>query len=355
MRFVVSLGDLGQDDLATAGGKAANLGELVRAGFPVPDGFVVTTDAYATVIQPLDLNIPERIAAGEGASVRADIETAPMPADLRTEIANAYAALGTGPVAVRSSATAEDLPGAAFAGQQDTYLNVVGEAAVIDAVQRCWGSLWTERAIAYRSRIKIDSADVRIAVVVQRMINAEVAGVMFTADPVSGDRETIVVDASSGLGEAVVSGLVTPDHYALDGRGLIRDYRPGRREVIVSSVPGGGVAHQPGEPADIERLPDTVLADLARLGIEVAEALRAPAGHRMGLRGGAGVAAAGASDDRAAATTDRAERCATSARLSPARLCSSAPVPDRYEHLGALWSGRPDGRGHREVRVSGRV
>ena len=271
MRFVVSLGHLDQDDLATAGGKAANLGQLVRAGFPVPDGFVVTTDAYATVMQPLDLDIPERTAGGEGASVRTDIERVPMPADLRTEIANAYAALGAGPVAVRSSATAEDLPGAAFAGQQDTYLNVVGEAALIDAVGRCWGSLWTERAIAYRSRIKIDSADVGIAVVVQRMIDAEVAGVMFTADPVSGDRETIVVDASSGLGEAVVSGLVTPDHYELDGSGLIRDYRPGRREVIVSSVPGGGVGHQPGEPADIEQLPDTVLADLARLGIEVAK------------------------------------------------------------------------------------
>ena len=172
MRFVVSLGDLDQDDLATAGGKAANLGQLVRAGFPVPDGFVVTTDAYATVIQPLDLDIPERTAGGEGASVRTDIERVPMPTDLRTEIANAYAALGAGPVAVRSSATAEDLPGAAFAGQQDTYLNVVGQAALIDAVGRCWGSLWTERAIAYRSRIKIDSADVGIAVVVQRMIDA---------------------------------------------------------------------------------------------------------------------------------------------------------------------------------------
>ena len=276
MRFVVSLGDLGQDDLATAGGKAANLGELVRAGFPVPDGFVVTTDAYATVIQPLDLGIPERIAADDGAAVRADIEAAPMPAELRTEITNAYSALGTGPVAVRSSATAEDLPGAAFAGQQDTYLNVVGEAALIDAVRRCWGSLWTERAIAYRSRIKIDSAEIRIAVVVQRMINSEVAGVMFTADPVSGDRETIVVEASSGLGEAVVSGLVTPDHYLLDSRGLIRDYRPGGREVIVSSVPGGGVTHQAGQPDHTERLPDTALADLARLGIEVAEHFERP-------------------------------------------------------------------------------
>jgi rifampicin phosphotransferase len=240
MRFVVSLGDLDQDDLATAGGKAANLGSLVRAGFPVPNGFVVTTEAYGTVIQLLDLNIPERIAAGKGASVRADVEAAQMSDELRTEIANAYSVLGTGPVAVRSIATAEDLPGAAFAGQQDSYLNVVGEAALIDAVRRCWGSLWTERAIAYRSRIKIDSADIQIAVVVQRMINAEVAGVMFTADPVSSVRERIVVDASTGLGEAVVSGLVTPDHYVLDGRGLIRDYRPGGREVIVRSVPGGG-------------------------------------------------------------------------------------------------------------------
>jgi rifampicin phosphotransferase len=271
MRFVVSLGDLDRGDLATAGGKAANLGALVRAGFPVPNGFVVTTEAYATVIQPLDLNIPERIAAGQGASVRADVEAAPMSADLRTEIANAYSVLGTGPVAVRSSATAEDLPGAAFAGQQDSYLNVVGEAALIDAVRRCWGSLWTERAIAYRSRIKIDSADVQIAVVVQRMINAEVAGVMFTADPVSGDRGRIVVDASTGLGEAVVSGRVTPDHYVLDGRGLIRDYRPGGREVILRSVPGGGVADQPGPPDHTEGLPEAVLADLARLGIEVAK------------------------------------------------------------------------------------
>jgi phosphohistidine swiveling domain-containing protein len=276
MTTVVPLSDVTRNDLATAGGKAANLGELVRAGFPVPNGFVVTTDAYATVIQPLDLNIPERIGAGEGASVRADIETASMPAELRTEIANAYAALGTTPVAVRSSATAEDLPGAAFAGQQDSYLNVVGEAALIDAVRRCWASLWTDRAIAYRSRIKIDPADIRIGVVVQRMINAEVAGVMFTADPVSGDRETLAVDASSGLGEAVVSGLVTPDHYLLDGDGRIRDYRPGGREMTVSSVPGGGVIHQAGQPDQAEGLPNDVLGDLARLGIEVAKLFGRP-------------------------------------------------------------------------------
>jgi pyruvate,water dikinase len=286
MKIVVPLSDLTRNDVVDAGGKGANLGELIRAGLPVPDGFVITTGAYATVIQPLDLNIPERTAAGEGCSVRTDIEKAPVPADLRTKITNAYSALGSGPVAVRSSATAEDLPGAAFAGQQDTYLNVVGEPALIDAVRRCWGSLWTERAIAYRSRIKIDPADIGIAVVVQRMINAEVAGVMFTADPVSGDRDTIVVDASSGLGEAVVSGLVTPDHYALDGQGLIRDYRPGRREVVVSSISGGGVDHHPGQPDHTGRLPDTVLTDLAGLGAEVAKHFGRPQDIEWGYADG---------------------------------------------------------------------
>src|SRR5512133_786007 len=208
MTFVVPLSDLGRDDLAVAGGKGANLGELVRAGLPVPDGFVVTTAAYATVISSLKLMINERAAAGEGAAIRADVEAATMPEDIHAAISDAYGALGWGPVAVRSSATAEDLLGAAFAGQQDTYLNVVGQGTVIDAIRRCWASLWTDRAIAYRSRIGIDSEEVKIAVVVQRMINADVAGVMFTADPVSGDRTTIVVDASTGLGEAVVSGVV---------------------------------------------------------------------------------------------------------------------------------------------------
>ena len=270
MTFVVPLGELGRRDLALAGGKGANLGELVRAGLPVPDGFVVTTDAYAACVSPLDLKITERVGAGGGASIRADIETAAMPAELCTEIADAYARLGAGPVAVRSSATAEDLPGAAFAGQQDTYLNVIGEAELIDAMRRCWASLWTERAIAYRDRIKIDSGDVRIAVVVQRLIDAEVAGVMFTADPVTGDRDTIVVDASSGLGEAVVSGLVTPDHYVLDDKGSLRHYQPGRHEIVVSRVSGGGVAQKEGDSSHVERLTDAVLADLARLGTTVA-------------------------------------------------------------------------------------
>jgi rifampicin phosphotransferase len=268
--FVLPLAAVGRDDIAAAGGKGANLGELVRAGFPVPDGAVVTTDAYAAVVEHAGL-APAVAAAAEddGAALRAAFAAVEIPDDLRAAILNAYALLGCGPVAVRSSATAEDLPGAAFAGQQDTYLNVVGPDAVLDAVRRCWGSLWTERAIAYRDRRDISPDDgVRIAVVVQRMVPAAFAGVLFTANPVSGDRGEVVVDASSGLGEAVVSGLVTPDHYVLDGDGHVRERRPGLREVVVRGVEGGGVEHRADEAH--EELPDAVLGELAGLGRAVA-------------------------------------------------------------------------------------
>jgi rifampicin phosphotransferase len=257
MKFVAPLRDFGRDDVASAGGKGANLGELLRAGLPVPDGFVITTAGYAAVVQPLDLHIADRLTANDGGLIRKDVTDASMPAELRAKITDGYASLGAGPVAVRSSATAEDLPGAAFAGQQDTYLNVIGTPELINAVRRCWASLWTERAIAYRSKIGIDPEDVKIAVVVQRMINAEVAGVMFTADPISGDRETIMIDASSGLGEAVVSGLVTPDHYVLNDQGRIDKF-------------------QPGDPDHSQRLPDHVLEELARLGLAVAKHFGCP-------------------------------------------------------------------------------
>ena len=142
-------------------------------------------------------------------------------------------------VAVRSSATAEDLPSASFAGQQDTYLNVVGVEALLDAVRRCWASLWTDRAVAYRAELGIDDAEVRLAVVVQRMVDAQVAGVLFTADPVSGRRTRAVLDASPGLGEAVVSGMVNPDHLAVE-HGRVVDRRLGDKAVAVRALPGGG-------------------------------------------------------------------------------------------------------------------
>ncbi|GAB2751582.1 phosphoenolpyruvate synthase [Salinifilum aidingensis] len=183
---VVDLHEVRRDMGGLVGGKAANLGEMAAAGERVPPGFCVTTAAYA---------------AGE------------IPAEA---ITSAYERMGGGPVAVRSSATAEDLPGASFAGQQDTYLNVEGIADLVDAVRRCWDSLDNERAVAYRSANALDRADVGMAVVVQRMVDADTAGVLFTADPVTGTRTRTVVDAVRGLGTAVVDGSADPDHYALD-------------------------------------------------------------------------------------------------------------------------------------------
>ncbi|WP_448618548.1 PEP/pyruvate-binding domain-containing protein [Geodermatophilus sp. URMC 65] len=269
-QLVVPIAALSREDLALAGGKGANLGELVRAGFPVPDAVVISTAAYTHVVESAGLaaTIHAGLRSGDAAGIRTAFEVATIPDRLQAEIVEAYALLGGGPVAVRSSATAEDLPGAAFAGQQDTYLNVVGEAALLEAVHRCWGSLWTERAIAYRDRRGVDQAGVQIAVVVQRMVPAEHAGVMFTANPVTGARDEVVIDASSGLGEAVVAGLVTPDHYVLDARGAFRQRSAGRREVVIRGMDGGGVAHTADEQVD--PLPDEAVVELARLGRAVA-------------------------------------------------------------------------------------
>src|SRR5437764_1353340 len=210
--LVLPLHELGRRDLAVAGGKGANLGELVRAGFPVPPGFVVTTAAYDRFVA--DNRLGETIARvlreerGSGAAIRDAFEGAPIPPEVGRDIQAAYHRLGQGAVAVRSSATAEDLPQAAFAGQQDTFLNVVGTEALLDAVRRCWASLWSDRAIAYRAGQGLDQQAVKLAVVVQRLVAAEVAGVLFTANPVTGAPDETIVDASPGLGEAVVSGLM---------------------------------------------------------------------------------------------------------------------------------------------------
>lgn len=271
--IVTDLADVGRDDLDLAGGKGANLGELVRQGFPVPGGFLVTTGAYALVVDRAGLaaTVADQLAAGatDGAAIRAAFAAAPIPDEVRSAVLARYAELGGGPVAVRSSATAEDLPGAAFAGQQDTYLNVTGPDALLRAVSDCWASLWTERAVAYRNKQGVDQAAVRIAVVVQRMVDAQTAGVLFTANPVTGDRDEIVVDASSGLGEAVVSGLVTPDHYVLDRRGAVRDWTPGKAEVVIRSAAEGGVTHDSSTRTTPTRLPDQVLRELARIGTGV--------------------------------------------------------------------------------------
>ncbi|BBG00514.1 MULTISPECIES: PEP/pyruvate-binding domain-containing protein [Pseudonocardia] len=276
--WVLPLAELGSGDLAVAGGKGANLGELVRAGFPVPDGVVITTAAYRAAAEH-DPAVRDVIPAGpdadgppDGALLRELFAAATIPEALAAAITDAYRGLGTGPVAVRSSATAEDLPGAAFAGQQDTLLGVVGERALLDAVRQCWGSLWSDRAIAYRQRRGIDSSGAAVAVVVQRMVPADSAGVLFTANPVTGARDEIVVDAGAGLGESVVSGLVTPDHVVVGPDGEIRSRRTGRREVVLRQLPEGGIERVTPDPLDTPEplLPDPLARELADLGRAVA-------------------------------------------------------------------------------------
>jgi pyruvate,water dikinase len=266
--LVVDLAQLRAADLSRVGGKAANLGELIAAGMPVPGGFCVTTDAYARAAVAVDPTDPVR--------ARAALTSAPVPDDVATAVTAGYGALGGDvPVAVRSSATAEDLPTASFAGQQDTYLNVVGVGALLDAVRRCWASLWTDRAVAYRAELGIDDAEVRLAVVVQRMVDAQVAGVLFTADPVSGRRTRSVLDASPGLGEAVVSGMVNPDHLAVEN-GVVVDRRLGDKTVAVRALPGGGteVVEQAGRAEAC--ITDAQAAALAALGRRVEAHFGAP-------------------------------------------------------------------------------
>jgi pyruvate,water dikinase len=234
--LVLALSQLASASLATVGGKALNLGRLVAADFPVPPGFCLTTAGYR-ISAPAELDaIATRLdgagldgAGLAGAAVLSDgdrddlarrareaVAAAPVPPAVDAAVRDAYAAMGGGPVAVRSSATAEDLPFASFAGQQDSFMDVAGADAVVDAVRRCWASLWTDRAVAYRTTNGISQREVGLAVVIQHMVHARTAGVLFTANPVTGTRTETVIDAAPGPGQAVVSGAVNPDHFVVD-------------------------------------------------------------------------------------------------------------------------------------------
>ncbi|MEU0481466.1 PEP/pyruvate-binding domain-containing protein [Streptosporangium sp. NPDC006013] len=284
--LILRFEDIGAEMLPLVGGKAANLGVLTAAGLPVPPGLCVTTEAYRrvterTALQDLLTTLAttpaEDVAAlnALAAKARETVLAAPVPDDI-ADVARSGA---NGPVAVRSSATAEDLPHASFAGQQDTYLNVIGADAVLDAVRRCWASLWTDRAVAYRAANGIDHGTVRLAVVIQEMVQSEVAGVMFTANPVTGRRREAVIDASPGLGEAVVSGAVNPDHFVLDtATGRITERRLGDKQVAVRSLAGGGVEHveTPADTVESACVTDERLAALAELGDRVERHYGAP-------------------------------------------------------------------------------
>jgi pyruvate,water dikinase len=243
-RYVLDLHEVDETQGAVVGGKGARLGGLSRIdGVRVPDGFCVTTGAFRRIMAEVpsadeDLERLARLAPDDregartlSARIRRAVEGVAVPDDLAAQITGALARSGEhAAYAVRSSATAEDLPTASFAGQQDTYLNVVGPDAVLEHVRRCWGSLFTERAVAYRRRNGIDDGAVAMAVVVQQMVCPQAAGILFTADPVTGNRKVATVEAGPGLGEDLVSGLVNPDVLTVrDGEVVTRAVGAGRQ------------------------------------------------------------------------------------------------------------------------------
>ena len=276
-RYVLSLHEVDETQVSVVGGKAFQLAELSRIeGIRVPAAFCVTTAAYQRIVAAaplvderlvrlsrLELDDREAIRA-LSAEIREGIERVAIPGDLEAAIRRGLSQLGEqAPCAVRSSATAEDLPTASFAGQQDSYLNVVGPAAILRHVSRCWASLFTERAVTYRLRNGIDHRSVQMAVVVQAMVFPEVSGVLFTADPVSGHRKVVSVEASFGLGEALVSGLVNADVYkVLDG--AIVERTIGSKRVAINASPTGGTQEEAIDSAR-QLQPALTDADVVRL------------------------------------------------------------------------------------------
>ncbi|MBV7273472.1 pyruvate, phosphate dikinase [Clostridium sp. PL3] len=256
--YTKMLSELNKDSLPQAGGKGANLGVLINAGLPVPQGFVVTTGAYRAHLEASGLKerIEKRIEnigkqdidnmSEASKCISAWIEEAPMPVmvqeELNTTFESFFKQMSSGGkllLAVRSSATAEDLPSASFAGQHETFLGVYGKEDVFKHVKKCWASLWSSQAISYRVSMGFDHLKVDLAVVVQAMIDSEVAGVMFTANPVNGSRDEILISAAYGLGEAVVSGLVTPDTFVLTKDGRIKEKSLGSKKLRINLMEKG--------------------------------------------------------------------------------------------------------------------
>jgi pyruvate,water dikinase len=285
--------------LSTVGGKALNLARLLAGGFAVPPGFVLSTGAYrhfvahndlapriAAALVTIDAESPASLASASTA-IRQLFRQGAMPGEVATAVGAAYADLGSPPVAVRSSATAEDLPDLSFAGQQDTVLNVLTEQALREAVVECWSSLWTARAIGYRSRQGIAHEEQALAVIVQAMVPSEAAGVLFTANPVNGRRTEMVVEAAFGLGEALVAGLVEPDRFLIEAAsGRILERALGAKALSIRPLGAGGTATQQEGAAARQALPDEAIGALAELGRQVAEHLGGPQDIEWAWAGG---------------------------------------------------------------------
>jgi len=274
---------LDEVSLAEHGGKGVGLARLTAAGFPVPEWFIIGTDRYREYVSAngLTRTIAAALTGLSGAdpggleaasvTIRDAFAAGAWPEAVWSEVLRPAQEWAGTALAVRSSATSEDLPEASFAGQQDTYLNVVGVSALRAAVVGCFASLWTARAIGYRLRNGIDQADVALAVVVQLMVDAESSGVLFTANPLTGVRGESVVDGTFGLGEALVSGQVEPDHWVVETiTGQIRARQQGAKQVVTVPGAGGGVRTLASEPGSRFSLTDAQVAELVRLGAQVA-------------------------------------------------------------------------------------
>src|SRR5436309_2509262 len=309
MRFVRWFAEVGLGDVGLVGGKVASLGEMIRElsplGIRVADGFAITAEGYRHFIARagLDETIRELLAGigpddvqelvARSAEIRARITSAGMPQEIASEGLAAYRELSARfggadtDVAVRSSATAEDLPGASFAGQQDTYLNVRGEAALVEAVKRCFASLFTARAISYRSHMGFDHLHISLSVGVQKMVRSDKAasGVLFTLDTESGHRGVVLITSSYGLGEAIVQGQVVPDQFYVHKEALRAGHRPLVWKTIGSKeqrmvYSGSGTALEP-VPEDLRgqsSLSDGEALQLARWAMRIEE-------HYAGKRG----------------------------------------------------------------------
>lgn len=295
MKPIVWFKEVGIGDGDVAGGKGANLGELTRAGLPVPTGFIVTAPAYlrfldeahlrpaiAAHLAALDATNPQQLQV-TSVEIKQLLTAAPVPPEIATAIEGAHAEMSLVPVAVRSSATAEDLAEASFAGQQSTFLNVTGDL-LIDSARDCWASLFEPQAIAYRHRRGIDHLSVGIAVVVQRMVQSQRSGVMFTLHPVTGDRDRIVIEAVLGLGEAAVSGVVTPDLYVVNKTSMAIEERHvshQERQLLRGTEPRPGEENNTwvavaASLANSQKLSDPEIHILAELALRIEEHYGAP-------------------------------------------------------------------------------
>jgi pyruvate, water dikinase len=266
-------------EVPRAGGKGASLARMTSLGLPVPPGYVVPAEALAAAMPDGGAELRELAQRQDAAGAQALIHTVELDPALRAAVLDAYAELGDGdlPVAVRSSACAEDSDEASFAGQQETFLHVRGPDQVRARIRDCWASFFSERALFYRAQ-KGSLGDLGMAVVVQRMVHADLAGVLFTCDPVRKRADRMVVEAVLGLGEAVVSGQVTPDHYVLKRDGSVKKAHVHEQPYAIVALPEGGVAERPlaAEEGGARKATDEVLAALARIGDDLEQRLGRP-------------------------------------------------------------------------------